>query len=185
MMAMLGAVSNLWADDEKSLIVAGERIGQVRLKMDNAKLDLGKPTDSDQAMGNATETYCSKSADGEKQETTIFIRAADENRKHWQVMKVLVTSPFFHTSAGVSTRSEPDALWKEFPDLQYVEEDEPRLLNGKPIEFYDSVANGIGFIIEREAHPAPGKPWGQCRAIIVFSRGDNIEMPTLGGCQSK
>ena len=183
MVALFGATSGLRADDEKSLIVAGERIGQVQLGMDNAKVDLGKPTTSDQAMGHAAETYCSKSADGETQQTTIYIQSTDENRKQWWVEKVLVTSPFFRTSAGLSTRSQPEALWKEFPDLQYA--NEGQMDGGTPVDFYASVANGIGFVIERNTHPEPGKMWGRCRAVLVFPRGEDAKIGYLKSCQPK
>ena len=131
--------------------------------------------------GKGTETWLSKSSDGKQQELTIYTVPADpETRKHDKVVWVYVTSPFFHTSAGVSTESDPAAIWREFPDLQYQDRGEPE--NKSRMDYYASTANGIGFLIEREASPAPAKPWGKCRAIIVFERGgepDSAPVPRL------
>jgi hypothetical protein len=170
-------------DEGDKLILAGERIGHAQLEMDGAKLDelLGEPTTGDQAMSRISETWCSKSTDGEIQQLIVYLHAADENRKHWAVTEAVVTSHFFHTPAGVTVLSEPAAIWREFPDLQYV--DTAKTKDGVSVELYASAANGIGFVIERNAQPAQGQTWGRCHALVVFKRGQMIGVPYLGDCE--
>ena len=112
------------------------------------------------------------------QETTVYTHAPDPGRKHWAIAEVVITSPFFHIPAGVTIQSEPAAIWREFPDLRYAGTSKTK--DGVLVELYNSVVNGIGFVIERNPQAAPGTPWGKCRAIVVFSRGKEIIVPYLG-----
>ncbi len=177
-------VGGVYADDDKSLVVDGDRIGQVRLGMGDEELEkrLGKPSDSDAAMGRAVDTWISKSADNRTEQTEVAIHR-DEEGLHWNVTQVAVTSSFFRTRGGNSTNSDLDAIWREHPDLRYLEGD----IGGKgsDLELYDSTASGIAFLIERTQPAVKGEAWGKCRAIIVHPRGQQASTMAVGVPQDR
>ena len=167
------------ADDGKSLIVDGDRIGQVRLGMGDEELEklLGKPSESDAAMGRAVEVWIAKSADGRTEQTEVAVHR-DAEGHHWKVTQVAVTSSFFRTRDGNSTNSDIDAIWREHPDLRYLRGD----IGGKgsDLELYDSTASGVAFLIERTQPAAAGEAWGKCRAIVVHPRGQEAGTIAVG-----
>ena len=170
---------DLGAQESKDSVVSGERIGQVRLGMSGDEVEklLGKPTASDAAMGKAVDTWVAKSPDGRTEQTQVAIHR-DEDGRHWKVVQVSVTSPFFRTRGGNSTNSDLDALWREFPDLHYVATDSGS--HGSQSEIYDSTASGVAFLIERTEHAAKGEPWGKCHAIIVHPVREEVSLMGVG-----
>ena len=136
---------------------------------------LGNPSDGDQNMNlRQTEVWLAKSPDGEKQVTQIWeihVNYGQDKQKptYWQVIQVAVTSPFFRTHDGNSTKSSLDAIWREYPNLHHV--DQTIGEENSNLEVYDSTALGIAFLIERNKSAGKGEPWGKCRAIIVHPGG--------------
>ena len=171
--AALCLLSRLDAGESKDTILNGDRIGQVRLGMDEEDLEklLGKPTSGDAAMGRAVNTWTAKSSDGRTEETQVAVHR-DEEGHHWKVTQVAVTSPFFHTRQGNSTHSDLDAIWREFPGLRFSEGNIGG--HGSDLELYDEITLGIAFLIERNNPATKGEPWGKCRAIIVHPGGHEV-----------
>ncbi len=175
----------LRADESKSLVLGGDRIGQVNLRMHAAEVErvLGEPSSGDQNMNlRQIETWLAKSPDGKTQVTQtweIHVNYGQDNRKptYWQVIQVAVTSPFFRTHAGNSTQSSLAAIWREYPDLHYL--DQTIGGEGSNLEVYDSAPLGIAFLIERNKSAEKGEPWGKCRAIIVHPAGQGPNTTAL------
>lgn len=175
----------LRADESKSLILEGDRIGQVNLRMHAGKVAdlLGSPSFGDQNMNlRQIETWVAKSPDGKTQITQIWeihVNYGQDKRKptYWQVTQVAVTSPFFRTHDGNSTKSTLDAIWREYPNLHYLDQ----TIGGEDsnLEVYDSTSLGIAFLIERNKSAGKGEPWGKCRAIIVYPVGQGPNTTAL------
>ncbi len=175
----LGLTPRLRGDDTKDVILEGSRIGQVRLGTSGEDLTklLGKPTTDDAAMSLGVQAWTAKSPDGRTEQTEVTSRR-DESGRRWNVIQVAVTSPFFRTHGGNSTRSDLDAIWREFPDLRYFAGNIGG--HGSDLELYDSTTSGIAFLIERTNPVGKGEPWGKCRAIIVHPSGQEVKAMAVG-----
>ena len=174
----------LGAGESKDAILNGDRIGKVRLGMDEEELEklLGKPTEGDAAMGRAVNVWTAKSSDGRTEETQVAVHR-DEEGHHWKVTQVAVTSPFFCTRGGNSTSSDLDAIWREFPDLRYFAGNIGGY--GSDLEIYESTTLGIAFLIERNNPASKGGSWGKCRAIIVHPGQQEVSMMAVGAPSEK
>ena len=110
------------------------------------------------------------------EETDVSVGQGSPNTPQ-TARQIVVTSPFFHTPGGVSTRSKPAELWREYPTLRFEEAGKDS--KGASLELYDAPEKGIAFLIEPGVHK-DAEVWGECRAVIVHTQGDEATFVTLG-----
>lgn len=136
-------------------IVPGQRIGHFYLGLAEKKLRslMGVPVFNDAALGKHWSTW-SRQSKGELRGFTVLTHG---DGSVWRVSEAMVSDPKFDTPAGISTASSFEALWKAYPNLQYVDT-EPKgfpdsILASQPIsrykgmEAYDDSEQGIAFEI--------------------------------------
>lgn len=144
------------------LIIPGKGIGDIILNDDVANIikQLGKPDSSDAAMGSALMVWYAKhNTTGYR--ISIFshhnMGGKDEAVSH--IQKILVTSPEFKTTDGISTGAVKDEIAKRYtlkPIGNYNNKD------GK-VQVYTDMDKGISFEINAS---------GKCIAIVVHKAHD-------------
>ena len=169
-LAWCGVLPALQAD-ENNLITAGSLVGQVAIAMPESVVlqRLGKPSPHKHGSRDVSIWSSKPSGGGPAEHIAVMFRDSDSGRLR-TVSQIAVTSPFFHTYDGNSTRSDLSAIWHEYPDLRYL--DSTTTEAGAKMELYDSTTLGISFLIERTPSPARGESWGKCRVILVHLAGE-------------
>jgi hypothetical protein len=168
----LASVAAFAKDEPVYVIVPGQKIGDIRLGMTVNQVHsiLGKPTGRDAATGKWWDFWDTKTA-ARADELEIRYDISNDEANHHRVTEVLVTSPAFKTTAGISTASSLKAIWSAFPNLKYVdvlsEESVPL------IEIYDDKGKGISFEV---IHKGKGHASSRtCYAIIVHKAGEEVQ----------
>lgn len=141
----------------KELITPGKSIGSIVLGQTQQSVlaELGTPDSGDAAMGHSWTTWLSK--DGGKNELNIFSGLGPDGKIH--VRHIRVTSPFFKTEKGISTKNLLKEILVAYPDAR-------KLKSKNGIEVYDDVARGIAFEVFKKN--------GVCRAITVHPAGEKV-----------
>jgi hypothetical protein len=150
------------------LIVPGHSLGNLAIGANAEKVwrTMPAPDTTDAAMGKYWATWKSKSSrqpDGTPNVLDIYSKRNDEGDTVF-IEQVRVTSSYFHTRSGISTRSTLNAIRRAFPNakrIAYFRDEGSHLL----ADVYDDVKSGIAFEWLR----------GQrCLAITVHRRGRKI-----------
>lgn len=172
LLLMWMCATGLHAAGDDSLIVPGEKIGQITLDSGLSTVNklLGLPTTSSEDA----DTWTSKAVPVEQ---TAVVYKLNHEQERLAVRQVSVTSAFFHTPKENSTKSDVAAWWQEFPELRYVRYGDKG--DTSHIQLYDAPDEGIALMIQLNPHPAAGESWGRCLAVIVHRRGERPELVDL------
>lgn len=153
------------------LIVPGKSIGQVSLGTEETEIvkQLGEPTTFEGAAGRHWTAWFAPKGKERGDELDIYCHVVNDTRGP-VALWIRVESPYFHTAAGVNTRSGLAEIWREFPNLRYGYTDS----HDDAVEFYADKSQGILVEVRRtkvgaNSFGAPGEAWGVCRALIVYS----------------
>ncbi|MBD1393429.1 hypothetical protein [Mucilaginibacter glaciei] len=145
------------------LIIPGKSIGQsiINESMENVYNRFGKPDSSDAAMGSALAVwYAGHNKAGYK--TSIFschnYNGKDDIFQY--VKRILVTSPYFKTAAGIGVGS----TLAQIKQQHAVKPGNDHKAGGKTMNVYDDIAKGISF----EVDPTTNK----CVGVIIQKPGD-------------
>ena len=146
-----------------NLIVPGQSIGQTHLGKNGSFYlkKLTKPDALDAGMSQTRQVWVSKK---NQQTNTLYIHTVSNGALNVQPLSgrtidsIRVTSPWFHTSNGISTGSTKAQILSHFPNA--------RPIDGSPT-LYDDRKQGIVF--EFGQKPTAGSP---CIAITVHPPGD-------------
>jgi hypothetical protein len=112
-------------------ITPGEGIGRVLVgqRLDEVHLSLGAPKLSDAAMGGrlwevwrSGIVFDGKRQNGSEELEIYFTRERADLAGPSLVRQIRVSSPFFHTVSGISTRSSFSEILASFPNLR-IDED--------------------------------------------------------------
>lgn len=161
-------VRNNNTDTRSNLIIPGEKIGKAILNTDASNLEqlFGKPDLSDAAMGKAWMTWYGKRDEhNNKTELNIYTAYKDSTMMGKAVQQVRTTSSYFSTENNIHVYSSLDDIRKAFPNVQKVDEMKQE---GRNIEVYDDVKNGIAFEV------ADAKDQHICIAIFVHHKGKKL-----------
>ena len=147
-----------------NLIIPGQGIGQTHLgKNGNLYLSkLPKPDGVDVGMSQTRQVWISKK--GGKRSDTLFIHTVSNGALNVQPIQgvtiddIRVTSPWYHTHSGISTRSTLAQIRRHFPNVRPIDGDRT---------LYDESKLGIAFEFAQSA--TAGSP---CIAIMVHPPGD-------------
>lgn len=141
------------------LITPGKGIGQLAIGMpvDSALAKLGQPDSSDAAMGSALMAWYSK--DASKHRTAVFSSMNMGNENFHRIKRIMVSSPWFKTEAGLGTGATLTEIEKNYQlnKVDNVSASQKGLLvfsdNSKGICFdIDSVSRKCVFITVFAAH---------------------------------
>jgi hypothetical protein len=163
--------------DGKNDIVPGSRVGGVKIGEEMGKVveALGEPDSSDAAMGHMWSWWISHKNDAARQELGIYASFDNDATGHY-VRQIRLTSPYFVTSNGISTRSSLADILRAFKDARAVAKySSPE--RGGTIYLYDDKMQGIAFeVFQGESDPASGR----CIAIVVHMTGGDPANQYLG-----
>lgn len=158
--------------DSLYLIIPGESIGQVQIGATAERVNsiLNKPDSGDAAMGKALFFWLSKSANTPNHMVAVyFARNMGVGNENLLTRQVLVTSPRFTTSDGISTGSTMAEIRQQYTPLKplgyYPGKQQER------VYIYDAAEQGIAFEIT-EADST-------CTAIAVHKKGESISSTYL------
>ncbi len=167
-----------WAAENDDVITPGQKIGQVAIGAEIASVVniLGPATVTTGGAKGGSNTWISKAEDNRQPEETSIVSGPGRSATH-VVRQISVTSAFFHTREGNSTKSDLAALWKEFPNLRYRRYGDQG--DTSHVQLYDSLDQGIAVMVQLTPHPAAGQSWGRCCAIIVHQPGKKPDFVNL------
>jgi len=153
--------------DSNYLIVAGERIGKVKIGEDVSSLEvLGRPDISDAAMGKAWLTWKGKRDEhNNATELNVYTTYKDNTMRQKTVQQIRTTSSDFSTSQNNHVYSSLSEIEKEFPSLKKAASFNE---DGRDIVVYDAVKEGIAFEI------ASAGQQKICTGIIVHEKGRDV-----------
>lgn len=143
---------------EKQLIIPGKAIGQLHIDatMADAYKILGKPDSGDHAMGSSLAIWYADH-NARAYSTRVFgsHKYGAKNEQAIYIRKIMVDSPWFKTSEGIGTGSSLEKIRKVYT----AKKGDSFKLNGKTIDVYSDLVNGITFEIDSET--------SKCSTIIV------------------
>ena len=147
------------------LIVPGVRVGHLRLGHNGAAQlrQMAKPTAEDAGMSQTRQVWVSK----DKARNTLFLHTVSNGALNVAPLSgvtidtIRVTSSFFHTRNGISTRSTLAQVKKAFPKMNHSLADG---IGGKTV-IYDDARHGIAFEFARESASA------RCIGITSYIAG--------------
>ena len=143
---------------EKQIIRPGKGIGQLRIDdtMANAYNILGKPDSGDNAMGSSLAIWYADHK-GNGYTTRVFgsHKYGAKNEQAIFIKKIMVDSPWFKTSEGIGTGSSLENIRKVYN----AKKSDSFKLNGKTIDVYSDLVNGITFEVDSQT--------SKCSSIIV------------------
>jgi len=153
--------------DSNRLILAGERIGKVKLGEDASKLQvLGTPDRSDAAMGKAWLTWMKISEEhNDTSYLNVYTTYRDNSMRQKTVQQIHTTSPYFSTEQGIHIRSSFEEIQKTFPRL---EKSASYFVRGNQTILYDAIEKGIAF-----ETTVTGKQ-RICSGIIVHEKNQKV-----------
>ncbi len=149
-----------------NVIIPGESIGQTHLGS-NGDLylkKLPKPDATDVGMSQFRGVWVSKKG---SRTDTLYIHTVRNGALNVQPLSgstiddIRVTSPWYHTSGGISTGSTKAQILRSFPNARQV--------NGNP-NIYDDAKKGIAFEFAQNANAQ-----SPCIAIMVHPSG-NVDL---------
>lgn len=143
-------------------IVPGHSIGKITLGETGDRVDktLGPSSDGDGASGHFWEFWRKK---GNSPHETDIYTERDEGGLHTYVKQIRITSPYFVTANGISTRSTLAEIRRAYQNARMTATYVPNPL-GK-VRVYDDVRRGIAFDIA---------PDGCCLGIFVHPRDSSV-----------
>ena len=145
------------------IIIPGESIGQTHLGSNGAYYlkKLPKPDATDVGMSQFRGVWVSKRGN---RTDTLYIHTVSNGALNVQPLSgstiddIRVTSPWYHTSGGISTGSTKTQILRRFPHA--------RLVNGET-SIYDDAKQGIAFEFAPKANAQ-----SPCIAIMVHPSGN-------------
>lgn len=148
-------------------IIAGERMGKVKLGEDVSSLEvLGRPDKSDAAMGKAwLYWYGKRDEHNNATELDVYTAYKDSTMRDKTVQQVRTTSSQFATENQIHVYSSLKEIEQKFPEIRkiaYYNED------GRNLLIYDAVEKGIAFEIAK-ANDQP-----ICTGIIIHKKGKPV-----------
>ena len=164
-------------DDGKNDIVPGARVGGVKIgeNMKDVTAALGEPDSSEGAMGHVWAWWLSHRSDAARQELGVYAGFDNDATGHY-VRQIRLTSPYFVTASGISTRSSLADVLRAFKGARAVAKyNSPQ--RGGTVYLYDDKAKGIAFeVFQGSQDPASGT----CIAIVVHAPGADPTSQYLG-----
>ena len=151
------------APDTSNLIIPGQSIGQTHLGSNGAFYlkKLAKPDAVDAGMSQTRQVWVSKKG---QRTDTLFIHTVSNGALNVQPIQgvtidsIRVTSPWFHTSSGLSSGSTLAQIRHQFPNVRPLEGNQ---------HLYDDAKQGIAFEFARNATAQ-----SPCIAIMVHPPGN-------------
>ena len=176
-MALAGALTaSASALPVSKSIVPGKSIGRLRIGENPVRTDgtdeldkFGPSAEGEASSGSYWRTWYSKTVDAKSDavpaelNTYIALGSPPDTPR---IQQIRVTSSYFATAGGISTKSSFAQIKKVYRSLKLVETYTTNKTNG-PIQIYDDIKGGIGFEIYRGRDGKASN--GLCAAIIVHS----------------
>lgn len=144
--ALLATTAPLWAASHA--IVAGERIGQVRIGADleGVTQTLGAPDQSDAAMGKSVSTWFGV---GKKTRLDVFAaRNFGHDQDRARVRQIRANSTVFRLASGLRVGGNLAQVKSAFPAVHAIGFYHA---GGARVVLYDAAARGISFEVARRA----------------------------------
>lgn len=153
--------------DTGRLIIAGERIGKVKLDEDVSSLEvLGRPDKSDAAMGKAWLYWQGKRDEhNNTTELDVYTAYEDSTMREKTVQQVRTTSSQFATANHIHVYSSLEEIEQKFPEIKkiaFYNED------GRNLLIYDAVEQGIAFEIAKANNQLI------CTGIIIHEKNKPV-----------
>lgn len=130
---------------KEKLIIPGKEIGQINLlnTADVVYQLLGKPSNSDAAMGKALSIW----KNGNHRTIIFFVTNFGDSIEASRVKQIVINSPYFETTDSVKVGSDFNFIKSRFPDISKIGEYKDYAKNS--ISIYDDIKTGIAFEINK------------------------------------